>query len=243
VSGGRQSYPIKVKHNRAILMVFLALLSVGAPVCADEFTEEERLLGFAQQQRKNAEADKLRESGVEAVKKRKAEWDQDLAQSVGQYKRWKAEQKAALDENSEEYREDLAAKKRRKKDLEEDRIDYVRERDRDRARRKRTVLLTEEHEYGLDEKTDRAEQRKRALYNPSLLKNFGKSRPGTSGGMDFGGGGVGAPNNPPPDFNPPVSAAPPAAPEFFEPEIPPPPPPVDFDESVPPPIFDDPSDF
>jgi hypothetical protein len=234
---------MKVKQNRAMLVIFLALMSVGAPVCADEITEEERLLGFAQQQRRNEESDRLRESGIEALKKKRVDWDQNLAESVGQYKRWKAEQKAALDESSDEYREDLAAKKRRLKDLEEIRKEHVRNRDRDRAHKKKAVLLTEEHEYGLDEKIIRTEQRKRALYNPSLLKNFGKARPGSSGGMDFGGGGVGAPNTPPPDFNPPVSAAPPAAPEFFEPEIPPPPPPVDFDDSVPPPIFDDPGDF
>lgn len=237
-------YSNQVRQKQSLALFILAMVTAGVVASAQEFTEEERLLGFAQQQRRNAEADREREAGASSVKRTREEWEKDRLDSVGEYKRWKAQQKAALDERSDEYREDQEVKKQRRQDHEKMRAEYVRERDRERARRKQTVLLTEEHEYGLDEKVDRAEIRKRALYHPNLLKSVGKlsGRPGSSSGStDFGGGGF-SPNNPPPDFNPPVSAAP-TAPEFFEPEIPPPPPPVDFDDSVPPPIFDDPGEF
>jgi hypothetical protein len=246
VSTVAQNYPILVMFKCGRVLILLALCVTSLRGGAEEYSEEERLLGFTRHRQRNEELDRQRESGADAVKKARAKWEEELNSSVDEYKEWKSHQAAALDERSPEYKEDLAEKKELKEDHEEARQEFVRERDRLRAKRKVTVHLTEEHEYGLDEVPDLVDIRKRALYNSnaSLLKggrggrggpSFGGGTPGRGGapgGADFGA--------PPPEYNPPVSAAPPAAPEFFEPEIPPPPPPMEFEENVPPPVFDDP---
>lgn len=237
-------YPIWVMKSASRLLIILAFFSISWIAGAEEYSEEERLLGFTQHYRRNAEIDRERQSGADEVKKKKARWEEELRDSVGEYKDWKSRQAAPLDESSAEYKQDRAFKKEQNHDLEEARVAYIKNRDRERAKRKVTVKLTEEHEYGLDEIVDRVEFRKRALFHSGKDSGRGgRGGRGSSIGSGSGGGSgstdFGAPT-PPADFNPPVSAAPPPAPEFFEPEIPPPPPPSEFDESIPPPIFDDP---
>jgi len=217
------------------VLLILAFFAFGSGAGAEEYSDEERLLGFAQQQRRNAQMDKERESAAGSVKKAREEWDKDLSEAVESYKKWKSRQSAALDESSTEYKQDIEFKKRQDKELEDAQERFVRARNQKRAQKKATVHLTEEHEYGLDEVPDRIDISKRKLYNASAGRG-GSSGRGSSAGS---GGGSTDFATPPPDFNPPASAAPPAAPEFFEPEIPPPPPPAEFDESIPPPIFDD----
>jgi Skp family chaperone for outer membrane proteins len=220
------------------VLLILAFFSGVSAARAEEFSEEERLLGFAQQQRRNAEMDRERQSGADDVKRNRAEWEENLQKSVQEYRDWKSRQAAALDERSPEYKADVALKKSQDREHDEARERYVRERDRRRAQRKITVRLTEEHEYGLDEPIERVPIDKRKLYGSNTSSGRGgRFSPGGRAGGGSTDFGVPAPP-PPPDFNPPTSAPPPA-PEFYEPEIPPPPPPAEFDENIPPPIFED----
>lgn len=204
------------------------------------FTDEERLKGFAEHNRRKQTFSEERESASGEMKAIRESWQKRLDSSVADYKAWKTRQKQALDESSEEYFEDQGYKKKAKLEFDQLRQEYVAERDKKRAQKKITIKLSEEKEYGLDEKPDRVEYRKRALYFPELLKKnkkttAGGTLPSGSGSVDFG--------SPPAEFNPPVSQPP--SPEFFEPEIPqpPPPPPPDFDDGIPPPIFDEAPDF
>ena len=224
------------------VLLILAFWVGASSARAEEYSEEERLLGFAQHQRRNAEMDKERQSGAGEMKKNRAEWEENLQQSVQEYRDWKSRQAAALDEKSPEYKADVAFKKSQDKEHDEAQERFVRERDRNRAQRKITVRLTEEHEYGLDEPIERVPIDRRKLYGSNTSSGRGSrfspgGRAGGGGSTDFG---VPAPP-PPPDFNPPTSATQPA-PEFYEPEIQQPPQPEEFDENIPPPIFED-NDF
>lgn len=196
------------------------------------FTDEERLRGFIAQQNKNLSHDKKREAGAAVVKKRRRDWSEALDQSVADYKAWKLRQKKSLDESSPEYASDLNRRKSAAKKMEELERFYVMERNKKQRLKKQNVHLTEEHELGLDQKEEPADFRKRALYfSDKQKKEKNTIGAGASGGVDL--------NSPPPEFNPPMTQPP--APEFYEPEIPPPPPPPppEFDEAIPPPIFDD----
>lgn len=198
------------------------------------FTDEERLEGFAEHNRKKKKISDEREEHSGEIKQAREVWKKKLDDAVADYKAWKARQKEALDETSEEYVDDLRSKRRFDKELDEAQKEYVAERNRKRAQKKITIKLSEEKEYGLDENPERVEFRKRELYFADRRKKdknkIGGGSSGASGSVDFG--------TPPPDFNPPLSQPP--APEFFEPDIPPPP---EFDEAIPPPIFEDTPDF
>ncbi len=205
------------------------------------FTDEERLMGFAQHNLRNKKYEEDREASSGEIKKKREAWEKDLADSVADYKAWKSRQKEALDESSEEYFNDLNSKKRFDQDLEKERQEYVADRNQRRAQKKATIKLSEEKEYGLDQNPERVEFRKRELYFSDRAKRWEK-KSGMNSGLGSGSGGSGSMDfsAPPPEYNPPTSQPP--APEFFEPEIPPPPPP-EFDESIPPPIFEDSPDF
>ncbi|MEZ0392194.1 MAG: hypothetical protein ACAH59_08270 [Pseudobdellovibrionaceae bacterium] len=192
--------------------------------------------GFAQQKEKNQKYDQERLSGAGEIQKKREEWEKQRQEAVGPYKAWKSKQAEALDESSPEYHQDKKNKKAYDAHLEELRQKYVQERNLKRAQRKTNVKLTEEEEYGLNEKVVRVDVSKRALYGgkPGFMKSpvrgGGAGSGSGAGSMDFG-------SPPPPPSEP--SMPPPPAPEFYEPEIPPPPPP-EFEEPIPPPVFDDP---
>jgi hypothetical protein len=219
-----------------IFFFALILLSLSAKSFAEEFSEEERLKGFAQHQQRNKEFSAKREAAADAVQKKRDEWEKQRQASVPEYKEWKAKQKQSLDETSPEYFEDLKQKKAQDLKLEEARKAYVKERDAKRAQRKATIKLTEEEEYGLNENPPRVDYRNRKPYGGKPSGRGGSFPSSRSGSIDFG-------NAPPAHSNEfGTSPPPPPTPEFFEPEIPPPPPPPppEFEEPVPPPVFDDP---
>jgi len=201
---------------------------------AQEFSEEERLKGFAQHNQRNQEFDRIRLSGANEIKKKREAWQEHISKSVEEYKASKQKQAKTVDESSPEYKVDFEQKKKVDQAYEETRKQYIKQRDAQRARRKVTIKLSEEEEYGLNEVGLRADIKKRALYGGQT--GF-KSIRGRGAGISSGNTDFASPPPPPnpPEFNPP----PPQPPEFFEPEIPPPPPP-EFDEPIPPPVFDDP---
>ena len=226
-------------HRWMLLTFFLGSLQVRAQDFSPVFTEEQRLMGFAEHNRTNRDSDQLRSLGTGEVKKDRLQWEEQLKKSVNEYKEWKQRQAQSLDEKSPEYKAEKKYQHQQIKEHEQFRTDYVRERDRQLAKRKSHVLLTEEHEYKLDEVVVRADVKDRALYGGKVswlknVKNLGESP---------GKGGSGGSTSSAPDFGaPPPSPTPSSGPDFYEPEIPPPPPPEpgSFDESIPPPIFDDP---
>lgn len=218
-----------------LLITFILLSSLSASAANVEvFSEEERLKGFVQHRRKNAEHDQIRLSGRDEIKKKREAWEEQRTKAVDEYKAWKKRQATRVDESSPEYFEDLAAKKKYAQGHEESRKQYNREQEAQAARRKTNVKLSEAEELGLEAWTDRADVKKRALYGgkPDFNSVRGRGSGISSGYTDF----APPPAPPPQDFNQP----PPQPPEFFEPEIPPPPPPPEFEEPIPPPVFDDP---
>ncbi len=220
-----------------VCLVAVSEKAFGLEDNAEVFTEEQRLTGFAEHNRKNSVIDQERRSGSAIVTKKRQDWEKSLNNSVQDYKIWKSRQFHAVDESSPEYKEDRAQKKQKKAELEQWRKDYVAKRNLKAQQKKSHVHLTEEEELGLTDKQVRADYRKRALY--------GAKNPWLSGKNAFGGAGTNSSSDsgsapPPPDFSAPPP--PPSGPDFYEPDIPPPPPPEPgtFDEPVPPPIFDDP---
>lgn len=227
------------------LLPILALIFVIQPsFAAPEFSEEQRLQGFAEHQRKNTKFSEERERFAEEVAKKRQQWEDEIEKSVDDYKAWKARQAKRVDENSPEYEQDRQMKRNVEQQLEDFRVDYVQRRDLKLRAKNNNVKLTEEQEYGLDEPVLRADIKKRVLYG---AKSPWTKGPVTSGG---GGGSSPAPNlggdyTPPPAPPPTDFGGPPSGgPEYYEPDIPPPPPPPPdpggFDEPIPPPIFDDP---
>lgn len=234
------------KFCRVLLMVIQGslLLSWPAQTQAQElsqvFTEEQRLLGFAQHNRVNRDSDRTREAGAAEIKRKKTEWDQHLQDAVKDYKEWKKRQAQSLDEKSSEYRLEKENQRQQIKASEEAQASYVRERNRRLAKQKTRVLLTEEQEYHLDEVVDRAEIKNRTLFGGQApwLKDMKPSEPGSSSG-------VSAPSAPSYSGSPPPPPPPNEA-NFYEPEIPPPPPPMPFDgfDEPPPPMpFDESQEY
>lgn len=200
------------------------------------FTEEQRLMGFAQHNQVNRDSDQVRESGVNVVKKERVEWSEHLRSAIQEYRDWKARQAQSLDEKSPEYKEEKQNQRRKIKEHEEFQAEYVKERNRQLAKRNSNVRLTEEHEYHLDDLVVRADIKNRALYGGKVSwMKAAKSSAGSSGSSSGSRGGS---TQSSPDFAPPPPAS---GPDFYEPEVPPPPPePGTFDDAIPPPIFDDP---
>jgi hypothetical protein len=231
---------LRVKFQ--VFQAFFIGMILAGPSGAAEFSEEQRLAGFQEHQRKNAEFEKSRSVGADQVKEKRRAWDEKIQSSLPEYKEKKSRQAKPLDESSPEYLQDRKARKLEDQAHEERRQAFIKQRDLKRARKKTNIKLTEEEELGLKVQVDRVEWRKRATFKSNTGKGSssgGFSRPGGSFGEGEGGGSqdFSSPPPPPQDFNPPP---PPPAPEFFEPEIPPPPPMPEFDENIPPPIFDDP---
>ncbi|PIS11090.1 MAG: hypothetical protein COT73_05775 [Bdellovibrio sp. CG10_big_fil_rev_8_21_14_0_10_47_8] len=204
---------------------------------AQEFSEFERLSGFAGHQRRDEKLEASRLAGVDEVKKERQEWEKELERAVADFKAQRARNLAPLQEISQDYLRDIQRKAANDKEMEAARQQYVNERDRKRRELESKIHVTEAEEYGLDHEVDRVDIHKRVLYGSQSPWSKGNissrpSRPEPSGSTDFGGGDSyeGAPPPPPP---PPPPAG---TPEFFEPDIPPPP--DVFDDSPPP--FDDP---
>jgi hypothetical protein len=210
-------------------------------VVVNPFTEEQRLKGFFFHREYNRKFELYRQSGIGKVKKSREEWEKMMASTVPEYKRKRALEDAPLDESSAAYKKNLQKKYDFDLKLDEARKRYVKARDLAHQKRQ-SVKLSEEEEYDLFNKRERAKISERALYTGKIAKSTtggGSSSSGTSGSYDSGGGSSGGYEPPQPP-----SIPPPPMPDFYEPDIPPPPPmPMDggsFDEGIPPPIFDEP---
>jgi hypothetical protein len=198
---------------------------------ADEFSEAQRLLGFAEHKKRILEMDREREAHADEVKKQKQAWEIERLKALDAYKASKTQQAQSIDENSPQYLEDLEIKKKQAEQLEASRREYVVEKSLKRQELRKLlsrIKLTEAEELGLVPEPERVDPSKRALYG---------GKPSFAGKVDFAGTPSDNRGSQPPP--------PPPPPEFFEPEPPPPPPvaplpePV-FEDAIPPPIFDDP---
>ena len=210
------------------------LLSFSA--FGQEISEEDRLKGFAEHKRKQEAFDQQRQVGTDDVKKKREAWEKEREKAVEPYKVWKSKQVTAPDENSPEYKQDLAIKEKREQEHEKARLEYVRQRDAKRARKQSNIRLSEEEEYDLStDLSNRVDSRKRKNAEGRGGGSSGRTSSPGMGSADFG-------SPPPIDYSSPPPPPPP--PEFYEPEIQPPPPPdADFGDPIPPPVFDEPSDM
>ncbi len=228
----------KTRQNEistVIRAVFLSLfICLPLFVFAEEDLEAQRLRGFYEQKLKNENHDEKRQSGAEDVTKAREKWEKEREQSIAEYKKEKLSQRKRIDEDSPQYYQDLNVRIKRLEDRELDQAQFVKERNQYLSQKK-GVRLSEMVEYGLNEKTERIDHKKREELSKKIAKSSGGSLAGKGAGGSSGGFSPSAGEAPPP------IPAPATPPEFFDGEAPPPPPPLDgFDEPPPPPIFDDP---
>ncbi len=211
-------------------------------VLVSPFTEEQRLKGFYFHQKLNKQFDEYRLSGAGNVKKSRLRWNFLMAETLPEYKEQKAGEKKTLDETSPAYKKDLKKKNEYDIWLEGARRRYVQARNKARDQQKKSVSLSDSEEYDLLKVRERVDIAKRSLY----VGKVAKSKTDTSSSNSSG-----ATTNPPnPGFE--STPAPPPMPstgDFYEPDIPPPPPPPmpmpmdgngGFEDSIQPPIFDEP---
>ncbi len=212
-------------------LFLLIVLSLNSARSAETVSELERLRGFAQHNQGNQEFDRKRLQDVDEIKKKRQQWEETLQQAVSEHKAAKQKQAQALTETSPEYQNDLAEKRKKDSELEQARIEYIKQRNAQKAQRQSTVHLSEEEELGLNLQAERVDPAKRH-YSGGRPSSSGRSS--SPGNADF--------NTPPSDYlPPPPPPPPPPLPEFYESDGPAPiPPPPEFDEPIPPPVFDDP---
>lgn len=223
------------RFSTFLILLSIVFCTVNTKTWASDFSDEKRLSGFEEQQKRNREFDQDRLSDIDEIKRKRAEWEKLRQKGIQEYKDEKREQTSELSERNTFYKENAKKIKEEDAEFEKARLAYVKERNEARKRVGK-LAVSEEREYGLDQPFIRSEKNGRKNLNAIT---------GSSGG---GGGGYIPPAyNPPADFpNPDFDSAQApvnmGAPEFFEPEnIPPPPPPMDtFDDPIPPPIFEDP---
>ena len=212
-------------------------------ITENPFSEEQRLKGFYFHQKFNQQFEAYRTSGAITVKKNRQLWDQMMSQTLPEYKLQKAKQKKTIDDTSPEYHRDLNKKNEYGAWLNNARKRYIVARELAKSKRKKSVRLSEEEEYDLLKVKERVDFEKRALYSGKIAKSksdSGSSRPSGNSGGSPAPGFESTPAPPPPP--------PPAPGDFYEPDIPPPPPPPmpmpmdggGFEDSVQPPIFDEP---
>ncbi len=201
------------------------------------YNEVKRLAGFKEHKQDEKTFDHERERGRVA-------YDELLEQQSIQYKQdleeyRKSKKKESVPEETEEYEEYVARKKKIFLEKEELEKSYAQKTDKIRKQLvKRSV--SEEEELGLNVETERVDYKKRVLYGAKPQFKIGGSSSGSSGSSGFG---TPARNNPSfpsqPDFSDTGFIPPPPMPEPFEPnnDFPIPPPPPDFmnDADFPPP--------
>lgn len=234
--GSKRNNTRQKEISAAISAAFLLLL-VGLPlfVFAEEDLEAQRLRGFYEQKQRNENHDEKRQAGAEQVTKAREKWEKERELSIAEYKKDKLNQRKRIDEDSPQYYQDLGVRVKRIEDRELDQAQFVKERNQYLSQKK-GVRLSEMVEYGLNEKPERIDPKKREELSKKIAKSSGGSLAGKSSGGSSGGFTSSAGEAPPP------IPAPSTPPEFFDGEAPPPPPPPldGFDEPPPPPIFDDP---
>ncbi len=215
---------------------FSLFFCYSARALAEEDLEAQRLRGFYEQRQKNERHDMRRLSSADQVTQRREKWEKDRELSIAEYKKEKLSQRKRIDEDSPQYFENLGKRIKRLEDRQIEQAEFVKDRDRYMSQKK-GVRLSEMVEYGLNEKTERIDPKKREELSKKIAKS-GASAGKSSGGSGGSGGGF----SPSPGEAPPPIPASSTPPEFFDGEIPPPPPPPfdGFDEPPPPPIFDDP---
>lgn len=232
----------------------LILMGLTLPAWARDVNSKEdleRLRGFGPHVKQIRDYDKDRLSDVDEVHRERREWEKRKLIELEEHKRERAKLKARLGESSPEYREDLREKREDQLRLDKARRDRVQERDARRREERATITLSEERELGIDREPPRVDWKKRKLFAGPA---GGASGSGSSGGAGrFSGSPGGSQGSAPPsEFM--GNIPPPPPPDFYEAEPPPPPPPPpmmgepgfpggNFDEPIPPPVFDEPPEF
>ena len=200
----------------------------------EQVTELDRQKGYFDHKKRIEEFDQQRQAGLDAVKKHRLAWEQYLHAAVRSYKKIKTQEERAPDEAGPDFQNYLKNKHKEYDEAEIARIRYVIAQQKKLADVK-ARLISEEEELGLAGPITGAEPKAKPVV-------------GSGAGAGVGSGSAGSPgSNPVPrdegksGFVPPNSGNQ-GGPDVFEPEIPPPPQmPMDsFDESIPPPIFDEP---
>lgn len=221
--------------------IFLPLLLCQSTLQARVVNSAEdlqRLKGFESHHRTLRDLERERLSNVDEVRKNRKAWEKQKAEALRTYQTEKMQQRAHIDESSPAYRQDLAGRLAILKQHDLNRREHIQERDRRRLQQKSEIKLTEEHELGIDKDPARVDWQKRRFFADS---GKGSVKTGRFSGSPGGSQG----EAPPSEFV--GSVPPPPPPDFFDSEPPPPPPPPmmenafpgGFDDSIPPPVFDD----
>lgn len=240
-----------------VFLFFLALTGLAQvkPNARVVNSEEDkvRLEGWEAHQALQQRLDAQRLSDQRNIQKSRDNWEALKNKNLIDYRAAKKREKAALDESSPEFKEDLRIRAEDLARTEKRRKDYVQRRDEIRRASRSAVKLTEETELALDQDLPRIAWEKRNLFGEKAKGKVagGSSSSGPSGRS--GGNSGGGSDYIPPAFDqapPPMPTTPPA--EYFEPDIPPPPPPglpdggfdpappaMDDIAPPPPPVFDD----
>lgn len=231
--------------------VLMILLLASGPIGARQVNSKEdleRLRGFGAHLQLDRDLERERLSDVGDIRKERTLWERQKNLALREHMVQRARLKAKLDESSPEFREDLTEKKQAKRELDQARRNFVRERDQRRREERATIALTEERELSLDKDPTRVDWKKRRFFTVAGGSPGSGSGGNSGGGGRFSGSAGGALGEvPPPEFT--GNIPPPPPPDFYDAEPPPPPPPMDgafpggFDDPIPPPVFDDPPEF
>lgn len=227
-----------------IFLILLLCQSVLQARVVNSAEDLQRLKGFESHIGTLRDLERERLSNVDEVRKNRRAWEKQKADALKGYQIEKLQQRAHLDESSPAYRQDLAGRIAILKQHDQNRREHIQERDRRRQQQKSEIKLTEEHELGIDKDPIRV-----AWQNRRFFADSGKGGSGGSAmksGRFSGSAGGSQGEAPPSEFV--GSVPPPPPPDFFDSEPPPPPPPPmmenafpgGFDDSIPPPVFDDP---
>lgn len=183
--------------------------------------------GFQQHIQQQEQLERQREAGIEAHKKKNADWEKLRIKAIEEEKERKRKQAVVLVEGGPEYKADLKEKQNYDEELEAARRQYS-------AKKKSKAQPSHDsqlQELGLVPERERV---------PFALRVFNQQS-SSFGGSSFGGGSSSGGS----DFSsPPPPPPPPMMSDFTEPDIPPPPPPPPPmmegmpEEIPPPPVFE-----
>lgn len=212
----------------AFLLSFLFAATLRADPTPASW-DEDRLSGFHSHEKAQVIHDRERAKGQTAYNEELEQWERQRNAAIAEHKR---QRKATSPlEGGPEDRADLAEKKAYAKEAEEQRLEYVRIKNKMSAQRKRNVAITPEEELGLLEKRPRYEVSRRVLYGASTkVRSLPTARSGGGSSPNYSGSVPGGTLPPPPTFDDFGGGGgdgyipPPVVPEYDEmPPVPPPP--------------------
>lgn len=233
-------YDIMLPKVLTIILFFLCV-SVGAQArVVNSKTDLERLRGFFDHEKLGKKFDQKRLSDIDQARKERVLWDKQQQKSLAEYKKNSSDRIRRLGDESKEYQSDLNFRIKQMQKHDKLRRQFVDDRNQHRNLEQAHINLSELKELDLIETRPRVEFKNRTLIAGAGTLGAGSGR---FSGSAQGSAGIA----PPPEFS---SPPPPPPPDFFDAEPPPPPPPPmdsvfpgGFDDTIPPPIFDDGPDF